>query len=248
MASSLASPFASPLLNLPIEIRREIYHYYFLACPKLYSMSDIHFSWPNPDLLNNTSYMRVCPPISPTDQNAPHRPIHPRFKITSLIGINSQIREEAEDVLYRRFVLLFKMNLRYHAADSFTSQASPHILSRIARIMLYIDIDPERAPSATELSSLRDRRKVSELFAREMLGLRSVCFDVIARSNPVSASSHKYMVQKCLYVAGPYKDVPGFQVRWVGAGIGARIAQLCADEIALGDWEPDMLYPWARET
>lgn len=47
------------------------------------------------------------------------------------------------------------------------------------------------------------------------------------------------MMEKCLAVARPLKDIEGLRINWVGKNVGAHIAQLCESVSGFGeDW------PW----
>lgn len=74
MASSPATPSASPFLTLPLEIRIEIYRYYFHSCRKSPTLSKRIPLWPNPELLDNTSFMLVHPRADRKSQNEPKFP------------------------------------------------------------------------------------------------------------------------------------------------------------------------------
>ena len=135
--------------------------------------------WPHPDLLDNTDYILASPA---TDRESQYVPPPSRSEIASLIGLDSQISEKAHDILYLHFVLLFG----YDPSSStlFTCRASTHAFVRIARVVLSIDLDSSPACSAIESNSLKDRRKVSELFGKKTFGVRSVCFETGVSPTP----------------------------------------------------------------
>lgn len=58
-------------------------------------------------------------------------------------------------------------------------------------------------------------------------------------SSPVTTRLHKPMMEKCLAVARPLKDIEGLRINWVGKHLGAHVAQLCESVSGSGeDW------PW----
>lgn len=243
MASSPATPSASPFLTLPLEIRIEIYRYYFHSCRKSPTLSKRIPLWPNPELLDNTSFMLVHPRADRKSQNEPK---FPRSETASLLGACRRIHDEAEEVLYSHFMLLFGYSLSSESATLFMNHASSQALRRIARVGFYINLDKAPGSSAVERNNLRDWRKASGIFAKGLLGLRSVYFEIDVPSSPVSTRLYNYMVQKALNVARPYRDVPGLQIRWVGEDLGAHIAQLCAEKTAVSNWEPGMVFSWTQ--
>lgn len=68
--------------------------------------------------------------------------------------------------------------------------------------------------------------------------LRTVCFEIRVPSSSVTTQLHKPMMEKCLAVARPLKDIEGLRINWVGKNVGAHIAHLCESVSGSGEEWP----------
>lgn len=216
---SLIITLPSHTLPFPLELRQEIYRYYILLCrqtPKQTSPCDL---WPKPSRLNNNNYIHVT---------LLHGRPHYHAEITNLLCVSSPIHREVEDLLHTRFVHLFQapdssLKLGRDLNSNFHARAKAQI-SRMSFVIL-----PGKAPGMSEVQRHRLLlcKEGNALLVHCFANLRTVCFEIRVPSSPVTTRLHKSMMEKCLAIARPCKDVKNLRISWVGEGLGAHIAQLC---------------------
>lgn len=219
------------LCGFPLEVRQEIYHYSILFCRRIPKEDDFSYLWPDPLLLNDNSYIHVL--------LLDGRPYH-QAKITNLLCVNSTIHREVEEVFHTRFFHLFRAPFKSFDWDQdlynlFHARAK----TQISRLSLLLVVT--KAPGLTELQrrTLLVWKEGYTILVQCFSNLRTVCFEIRVPSSPVTTRLHKPMMEKCLAVARPLKDIEGLRMNWVGKNVGAHIAQLCESVSGFGeDW------PW----
>lgn len=212
-------PALEQLGGFPLEIRQEIYQYYILLCRRTPDQTSPSALWPKPSLSNNNSCIFV--------KLLGGRP-HYHAEITNLLCVNSAIHREVKEVLHTRFVHLFQapdssLTLARDLNNDFHARAKLRI-SHLGFVIL-----PGKAPglSGIQRHRLLVWKESNALLVNYFPNLRTVCFEIRVPSSLATTRVSKSMVEKCLAVARPFKDVKDLRISWVGEGLGAHIAHSC---------------------
>lgn len=165
---------------------------------------------------------------------APHRESYRESpeKTTNLMCVSRSIREEAEEVLYGRFIFCFQYGLHQAVANRFVSETSPKALSHLSTMAFVIRFY-EAAPN-----DWQTWEENSEIMSRGFGGLRMVFFEIqVSReaSKTMGTEAKDGVITKLLTVAQPFIKRPDIKTRWVGMDLGGTLAGLCQDEFAKGD-------------
>ena len=153
-------------------------------------------------------------------------------RVNNLMCVSRLIREEAEEVLYGRFIFCFQYGLYQGAASRFISEISTKALSHLSTMPFVLRFD-KAAPNYW-----RTRKENSPIMSRGFGGLRMVLFEIqVSReaSKTMSTEAKDGVVEKLLTFARPFIERPAIKLRWVGIDLGGTLAGLCQDEFAKGD-------------
>ena len=261
------------LLLLPQETREAIYYQHLLDCKRQLSCMAVGYNqWPTPKLLPTSGYSdeqhsRVASEYTdPLEVEnfmlaAPHTesPYRQSYgwsseKLTNLMCVSRLIRQEAEAVLYHRFIFCFHYRLYPKAALRFLSDVSATALSNTRNLAFVLRFERYDRMSWTHW------RVNSEVLSRHLKDVRSVVFEIQTLTKETTCRQHQPEVcptklkerddtiSQLLEVAGPFTARSGVQVRWVGVGTGRTLAELCRVELAKGENCPKRhKRPYARD-
>lgn len=241
----------SKLLLLPRELRDAIYYQYLLDCKRqLACMAAGYNQWPTPKLLTNSghslptrsthrqfflTYPLEIENFFPATPNtvAPHRQSYrwSSEKTTSLMCVSRSIREEAEEVLYGRFIFCFQYGLYQGAANGFLSEISTKALTNLSTLAFVLRFDKSTP------NDWQTWEENSEIMSRGFAGLRMVFYEIqVCReaSKIMNTQANDGVITKLLTVAQPFSARTDVKVRWVGVDLGGTLADLCQEELAKG--------------
>lgn len=240
----------SIFFRLPLEIRQEIYRYFFLTCRRqatpearrlggfpTHSLQDTHSP--------NANWILVAPEKQSCSQ-------HLCFQFTSglisnLLRVNSAIRDEAQAFLYGHFVLCFSVWHSGPRASDFLRGLGHLATTQINHLAFIIRDHICRQWQNGGCKNLGVERSVewiegNQALVKSLPGLRNVTFEVQVtayrpgpnfdwnetESSSYSSFDYEPVIENCLLIASPFRQMPGIQIRWIGEHHGAHISHLCS--------------------
>ena len=163
-----------------------------------------------------------------------------REKLTNLMCVSQSVRQEAEVVLYQRFIFCFHYELYPKAVLRFLSEVSATALPNIRSLAF---VHRSERPNCGRWTEWRTN---CEVLSRHLTILRAVFFVVQAYDEAEVCPTHraaacpgklqatKDSAAELLLVAEPFTACRGVQVRWVGVDTGRRLGELCRVGLARG--------------
>ena len=232
---------------LPKEIRQEIYYQYLLQCKRSLSCMAVGYNqWPTPMLLLTSGYsdqehLRVSSEtpyplelenfmLAAPHTESPYRQTYGSSpeSLTNLMCVSRSTRQEAEAVLYQRFIFCFHNGLYPKAASRFLSEVSANALPQITTLAFLLRYD-----DGVNWNKWKRWEENCQILSRGFTGIRAVFFEIQVldetAGHPLSLDlqgRHDIAV-KLLEVTQSFTDRHSVQVRWVGVRTGKVLADLC---------------------
>ena len=264
---------AFDFLLLPREIREAVYYQYLLDCIRQFSYMTVGYNqWLTPELLptsgsSDQERLKVASKytdpleveiyiLAPLHNPPPYRPSYgwrPET-LTILMCVSRFVRDEAEVVLYRRFIFCFHHRLYPKTALRFLSNMRATALSSIRAVAFVLRFESPRSEKWTRW------RANHEVLSQHLKDVRSVIFEIQAPTRVTTCRQHEAgvcptklkekndTIRKLLEVAEPFTTQSGVQVRWVGVGVSSTLAELCRVELAkVGHCPMSQKTPHARD-
>ena len=224
-SQSGASTTSGSFWVLPREIRDEIYHLHMLDCRRKPLEDEKKSWWPNPELLGGGSSQNYLLAFArgPAAYPGTFHQLNPT-RLSNLLCTNSQIRYEAEMVMYLRFVICYSYSVHRDTGMGIVSCLSDVALAQMSIMAFTIRF--------SSINSVEKWRTTNRSFARDLRNLKEVTFEIQISEEEGMRRDLREKWKLCRSVAQPFLDRTDIEVRWVGEGHGRIIADLCRSSVA----------------